>query len=182
MDRSKFDILFKEYYERLVLFAESYVADMCTAEDMVQDVFVALLMRDKLDDVGHIRSYLFSCVKNECISYLRRLKVEDPLDEKLFDAAYYLGDFDVLEREGLLQRVEDAVESLSEQRREIVKLSIYKGMSYTRIAERMSISVNTVKTHIRKAYQDLREKLSDDHFNLILPFLIWRLIGKNSNI
>lgn len=39
MKRNNLDILFKQYYERLVLFAESYVGDMMIAEDMVQDVF-----------------------------------------------------------------------------------------------------------------------------------------------
>ena len=39
MEQGKFDVLFNQYYERLVLFAESYVGDLETAEDMVQDVF-----------------------------------------------------------------------------------------------------------------------------------------------
>ena len=38
MEQGKFDVLFNQYYERLVLFAESYVGDLETAEDMVQDI------------------------------------------------------------------------------------------------------------------------------------------------
>ena len=86
MEQGKFDVLFNQYYERLVLFAESYVGDLETAEDMVQDVFLSLLSRSDFNEVEYSRSYLYSCVKNGCVDYLRKLKVVDPLDIKLFDA------------------------------------------------------------------------------------------------
>lgn len=35
MERAGLDALFQKYYERLVLFAESYVGDITVAEDMV---------------------------------------------------------------------------------------------------------------------------------------------------
>ena len=93
MEQGKFDVLFNQYYERLVLFAESYVGDLETAEDMVQDVFLSLLSRSDFNEVEYSRSYLYSCVRNGCVDYLRKLKVIDPLDIKLFDAVYYAGDF-----------------------------------------------------------------------------------------
>ena len=78
MEQGKFDVLFNQYYERLVLFAESYVGDLETAEDMVQDVFLSLLSRSDFNEVEYSRSYLYSCVKNGCVDYLRKLKVVDP--------------------------------------------------------------------------------------------------------
>ena len=95
--------LLNQYYERLVLFAESYVGDLETAEDMVQDVFLSLLSRSDFNEVEYSRSYLYSCVKNGCVDYLRKLKVVDPLDIKLFDAVYYVGDFNLLEQEELIR-------------------------------------------------------------------------------
>lgn len=62
-----------------------------SAEDMVQDVFLSLLSRSDFNEVEYSRSYLYSCVKNGCVDYLRKLKVVDPLDIKLFDAVYYVG-------------------------------------------------------------------------------------------
>ena len=169
--KSEFDILFEKYYERLVLFAEGYVGDLKTAEDMVQDVFLALLSRKDLKDVEYSRSYLYSCVKNGCVDYLRKLKITDPLDVKLFDAAYYTGDFDVLEQEKLICRVEEEIEKLPEQRREVLKLSVYEGMSYPRIAEVTGLSVNTVKTQMKAALKFLRENLQAENFLSILFFL-----------
>ena len=159
MKRNNLDILFKQYYERLVLFAESYVGDMMIAEDMVQDVFLTVLSRPDFADVGYMRAYLYSCVRNNCVNYLRRLDIVDPLKIKLFDAVYYTGDFDLEEEEKLIQR------------RKVLKLSVYQGMSYSQIAEVTGLSVNTVKTHMKKAYQELREKLYNEHQELFLLFI-----------
>lgn len=178
MEQGQFDVLFNQYYERLVLFAESYVGDLETAEDMVQDVFLSLLSREDFGEVEHSRSYLFSCVKNTCVDYLRKLKVADPLDIKLFDAVYYAGDFNILEQEELIRKVEEEIEKLPEQRREILKMSVYQRMSYSQIADCTGLSVNTIKTHMKKAYQDLRERLYDQHLNLILPFILLEIKSK----
>lgn len=178
MEKEQFDILFSEYYERLVLFAESYVGDLKTAEDMVQDVFLSLLSRDDLSGVEYSRSYLYSCVKNGCVDYLRKLKVVDPLDTKLFDALYYSGDFDMAEQEELIRRVEEEIERLPEQRRDVLKMSVYQGLSYPQIAEATGLSVNTIKTHMKKAYQNLRKGLYDQHLNLILPFILLEIRQK----
>jgi len=179
MEQGKFDVLFNQYYERLVLFAESYVGDLETAEDMVQDVFLSLLSRSDFNEVEYSRSYLYSCVKNGCVDYLRKLKVVDPLDIKLFDAVYYVGDFNLLEQEELIRKVEEEIEKLPEQRREILKMSVYDGMSYPSIAEVTGLSINTVKTHMKKAYQDLRERLYMQHLNLLLPLILLEIKNKH---
>ena len=90
---------------------------------------------------------------------------------KLFDAVYYTGDFDLEEEEKLILRVEEEIDKLPIQRRKVLKLSVYQGMSYSQIAEVTGLSVNTVKTHMKKAYQELREKLYNEHQELFLLFI-----------
>lgn len=171
MEKAGLDVLFQQYYERLVLFAESYVGDIAVAEDMVQDVFLNLLSRPDLKEIEYDRSYVYSCVKNSCVDYLRRLNVTDPLDVKVFDAVYYIGDFDLGE-DRLIERVKEEIEKLPEQRRAVLKLSVYKKLSYGQIAEETGLSVNTVKTHMKKAYQELRDSLYIDHQQLCLLIIL----------
>ncbi len=71
------------------------------------------LLYDQRDN-HNTHTYFYSCVKNGCVDYLRKLKITDPLDVKLFDAAYYTGDFDMLEQEKLICRVEEEIEELPE--------------------------------------------------------------------
>lgn len=173
-------MLFEQYYERLVLFAESYVGVLEVAEDIVQDVFLTILSRTELR-VEYTKSYLFSCVKNTCVDYLRKLKVSDPLDTKVIDAAYYTGDLDVIEQERVLLKVEEAVKSLPEQRRKILTMYFYQGLSYGQISERTGLSINTIKTHMKMAYQDIRNILKDsdiDNDSLSVMLLIVFRRGK----
>ena len=178
MQEKEIKALFEQYYERLVLFAESYVGVLEEAEDIVQDVFLAILTHTNLSKVEYTKSYLFSCVKNSCVDYLRKLNVTDPLDVKTVDAAYYIGDLEVIERERLLLKLEDAVKRLPEQRRNILKLYFYQGMSYGQVAEFTGLSVNTIKTHMKKAYQDLRKTLADNGVDKstlsIMLFILYR--------
>ncbi len=155
--------LFKAYYERLMLFAEAYVGDRDTAEDMVQDAFVAVFNHWRKGDLALHRSYLYRCVHNNCVSYLRRMHVSDPIDEKLFDAAFYSGEFDFLERENMIEKVKAAINALPDQRREILRMSFDNYLTNREIAEATGLSVNTVKTHLRLAYADLRKALYADY-------------------
>ncbi|WP_302299015.1 RNA polymerase sigma factor [Butyricimonas virosa] len=179
MTKNCLDVLFQQYYECLVLFAESYVGDVTMAEDMVQDVFLTLLSRPDFSKVEYTRSYLYSCVKNNCVDYLRKLRLVDPLNVKLFDAIYYIGDFDGEDKEAIIHKVEEEIEKLPIQRREILKLSVYQDMSYPQIAEVTGLSINTIKTHMKKAYQELREKLYEEHQNFFLLFILSRLRYNN---
>lgn len=167
----EFEVLFKKYYERLVLFAEAYVADLPVAEDIVQDVFLSLLSKeDLLSDVKYSKSYFFSSVRNACLDYLRKLKVQEKKDDFLFEASFYSGDFEAYNKEEVIDKIENLINQLPEQRKNILRLSIYEGMKYSEISEETGLSVNTIKTHIKKAYQDLRNNL--DSINEIIVFLV----------
>ena len=83
-----------------------------------------------------------------------------------------MGDFNLLEQEELIRKVEEEIEKLPEQRREILKMSVYDGMSYPSIAEVTGLSINTVKTHMKKAYQELRDSLYIDHQQLCLLIIL----------
>ena len=171
MDTAEFKQQFLPYHRKLYRVAFRLTGNPQDAEDMVQEVFMTVLSRPDFADVGYMRAYLYSCVRNNCVNYLRRLDIVDPLNIKLFDAVYYTGDFDLEEEEKLILREEEEIDKLPIQRRKVLKLSVYQGMSYSQIAEVTGLSVNTVKTHMKKAYQELREKLYNEHQELFLLFI-----------
>mgnify|MGYP000726088600 FL=1 len=85
MDRPKEDdrelIQFKELYKSnapmLIFYAGKYV-NAITAEDLVQDVFISLLESDyKFKTENDIKYFLYSSLKNKCISHSRKQKVRD---------------------------------------------------------------------------------------------------------
>ena len=65
----------------------------------------------------------------------------------------------VIEHE-LKARILEEINKLSDVKREIMLLRM-KGYSYDEISEELSLSINTVKTHKKQAYKDLKVHLSE---------------------
>ena len=61
----------------------------------------------------------------------------------------------------------EAVNSLPEQCRVILKLVVLEEMKYAEVAEKLGISLNTVKTQMKIAYRELRGKLSGKQLFLL---------------
>lgn len=75
---SAYSQLFNEYYIVLSVFAASYVHDMETAREIVQDYFVHLFeIRDSLTIKTSLKSFLFQSVKNRCLNHLKHLKLHE---------------------------------------------------------------------------------------------------------
>lgn len=172
-DKQAFRLFFEEYYSSFCLYANSILDDLELSQDIVSDCFVKIWERkDKIQIKTSIEKYVLLSVRNSIYSYLRSPRSRN------VDSDYIIGlledtpieEYDI-EKEETIQRVYKLIEELPEQRRRILELATFKGMSYMEIAERLNISVNTVKTQLSRAYHFLREKLIDD--NLIL-WLIFR--------
>ena len=73
-----FEVLYKETYKRLYLFASNFLRDEETAGDLVQDVFTGLWEKGKnmRDDIALV-PYLQTAIRNLCVDYHRKLQIED---------------------------------------------------------------------------------------------------------
>ena len=69
--------LFGTFYRYLVLYALRYVKQQEVAEDVVQEVFIAIWESDKKYNSYHgFRAFLYDSVKNRCLNYLKHQEVE----------------------------------------------------------------------------------------------------------
>ncbi len=141
---------FRQHYRQLCIYALHLVADESTAEDIVLDSFIALW--EKGDGIQSLKPYLYAAVRNRCLNHLRgqgtKFSVMDPEG---------LSDEDLIERSELEARLWTAVDSLPERRRQVLLMSKRDGMKYEDIAYQLEISVNTVRNHISKALETLRQ-------------------------
>ena len=72
-DINAFRHLYQCYYKPLVLFALRYVEEVSAAEDMVEDVFVAMWENGTaFADKRALEGYLYNAVRNRCVDLLRR--------------------------------------------------------------------------------------------------------------
>ena len=127
--------------------------------------FTLKLLRDeekayRFPDLISFKSYLYSCLKNKTLNYIRDHRVErnmKELEDVFVDDVSI--DHLVIEHE-LKARILEEINKLSDVKREIMLLRM-KGYSYDEISEELSLSINTIKTHKKQAYKDLKIHLSD---------------------
>jgi RNA polymerase sigma-70 factor (ECF subfamily) len=163
-DREAFEQLFRSWYPRLASYAHRLVASRDAAEDVVQDLFVALWhRRETLPDLEKLPGYLHRATRNRALNHLRQgrtaarwLASQDP-----DPGAPPVAEVALLGAE-LLGRVRTALAALPPRTREIFLLNRDQGLTYPAIAETLGISVKTVETLMSRGLRVLREALQDE--------------------
>ena len=168
----KVEELFKENYALLCLVSFSIVKDKDAAKDIVQDFFVSFWnKRDSITISSSYGAYARKSVKNLSLQYLEKkkeLQLHETLPE---EASKPEPGFD---RPKTNDKLNDLINQLPEKRKDIFISVVVHGKSYAEIAETNDISVNTVKTQMKRAYAFLRSFEKEDYlsFFLIIYFLL----------
>lgn len=166
MDKRRFESEFRKLYLPLGMYALRYVGDTDSAEDTVQNAFLkAWQAIGNGSDIADFKAFMYRCVRNECISFLRRQERFVGIEEvpEVEDT-----DIDTSERDARIWR---AIDELPDRCREVFLLSKRDGLSNEEIAAELDISVKTVKNQMTKAFSRLRTALSPAHKPFFLPFL-----------
>ncbi|MBX6330212.1 MAG: RNA polymerase sigma-70 factor [Gemmatimonadaceae bacterium] len=161
-DTDAFEALFRAFYDRLRDFAEMFLRSRHTAEEIVDDVFLALWAgRDTLRVKGSVASYLYVAVRNRALGFLHRRKLEqryvDQVERERGGAADD-GRNDVEETvrmNELFARAQAAIDALPDRSRETYLLYYQHGLSYVEIAQGMGVSVRTVENQLARSVKRL---------------------------
>jgi RNA polymerase sigma-70 factor (sigma-E family) len=154
-------LLYGSHYRSLVRLATLLVHDIATAEEVVQDSFVALHAGlHRLRDSEKALSYLRAAVLNRARSVLRhRVVVDSNAPKPVPDMpSAELGALALLERSSVVA----ALRSLPVRQREVVVLRFYGDLSEAQIAAAMGITRGAVKSHTARAMAALRSVLEPE--------------------
>jgi RNA polymerase sigma-70 factor, ECF subfamily len=150
--REAFEALFERHRSDVWRFFRRRVGDPARSEELTQDVFVAILQNARRYEArGTFRSYLFGIAYNTLLAERRRGRHRHA--SLTADAAAATIDLDV----GLWVR--RALEALDPDAREVVMLREYEQLAYQDIADVLRIPLNTVRTRLFRAREDLRAAL-----------------------
>ena len=162
-----YEILYKCYFPSLCLYSYGLIPDEELVKEIVNDVFLKIWdKRTEIDIQYGVKPYLFRCVHNACLDYIRlkknqrKYRITDISDEirELADP-----DEEYIFKQIALKKLEEdvtmSIDQLPERCREIFILSRYELLTYVEISEKLNISVNTVKTQISRALDSLRVSL-----------------------
>jgi RNA polymerase sigma-70 factor (ECF subfamily) len=160
-------VLFKLYYSRLCSYATTLVKVRDVAEEIVQETFINFWEnREAIQIDKSFKSYIFRSVHNNCINYLKKSEVLRRQSQRMADEILYhnevalrnfsFGIIDDLIAEEMEIRLDSVLNDLPPQARKIFMLSRFEQLSYMEIADTLKISVNTVKTQMKRTLIKIR--------------------------
>lgn len=175
-----FEDLFNDYYALLVSYAYKFVNDKQVAEDIVQDVFMALwIKKDDIDFSEPIKPYLYKATHNKSLNYLGSLQLTQPLetcdvDTQIHHEIIQYNQSDSLLLKEMSEEIESFIETLPPQCKRVFKLSRSENKKNREIAVLLGISEKAVEKQISKALSELRLHLKKTGF---ISVLYWIYIG-----
>ncbi len=142
------------YSQSLIRLCYTYVHNICDAEDITQDVFVALLKRGKpFDNTEHEKAWLFRTAINKSKNHLKSGWIKRTVS---------LEDNDSAEEDSSMSeknQVMEAVLSLPEKYRTVIHLFYYNGYSIKEISEIVGKKAATVGTLLARGRSLLKDMM-----------------------
>ena len=169
-DRLAFKKIFDTFYKGLFLFAQKYITESDTAEDLVQEVFVMLWEKyDTIEDLSTLKAFLYVSVRNKALNHFRHQKIVAEHQKEVIHAKSEESFFkNHLIEEETYRLLLDSIEQLPEQTKKVCMMSM-NGIQNAHIAEELELSTSTVKYHKKQALSILRERLKDHIY--LLPII-----------
>ena len=165
---------------RLRNFIRRRVPDASDAEDLMQEVFYELVRANRmLMPIEDVTAWLFRVARNRITDLFRRKKPEPfgeiagtDADGEMLRIEDLLPSRDAgpeaeLLRGALTEELEEAIEELPEEQREVFLAHEVEGRSFKELAEESGTSINTLLSRKRYAVLHLRERLQDVYDELM---------------
>lgn len=158
--------IFRREQGRLRSFVRRRIADEGDAEDILQDVFYELVEAYRLmKPVEQASAWLFRVARNRIIDFFRK-KRPTPIEDENFSIEEMLPSPDAgpeaaFARSLLWQELEEALEELPPEQREVFIAHEIDGLSFKEISKKAGVPVNTLLSRKRYAVLHLRERLKE---------------------
>ena len=160
-----FNLLVREYQQRIYWHVRKMVIDHDDADDLVQEIFIKIWKNlDKFREESKLYTWIYTIASNECLNFLKKKRnryflpivdVSAELNQKLEQSAYISGD----EVQNKLQK---ALLTLPDKQRMVFNMKYYDEMKYDEIAEITNTSIGSLKASYHHAVKKIKEFLISD--------------------
>jgi RNA polymerase sigma-70 factor (family 1) len=179
-ERSAFEAIYGQLYDPIITFCK-YLVTAEDAEDITSEVFFGLWKsREKWDSIINIRAFLYVSARNRCLDLIKHKKLKTEKQKEI--AFLYQREQElVLQSEmesDLITRIKQEIDNLPDRCKEVFTMSFIEGYKNPEIAEKLSISSQTVKNLKVTALKALRitflkKDLQVNMITVLIQF-VWR--------
>ncbi|WP_143306482.1 RNA polymerase sigma factor [Chitinophaga vietnamensis] len=166
----RFENIYAATYDKLYLFAKRYVKENDAIKDILQDSYIRLWEHlENLQDDEKILPLLRTIVMRVTIDVLRKAASDQQRSAVFYEQRRTTCEADeILDMKEAIAGYEESVRLLPDKRRQVYQLIQEEGLSYKEAAQRLNISLHTIKYHFTKARQTLQKKLPGIGFIFLL--------------
>ncbi len=160
-----FNLLVRQYQQRLYWHIRKMVLDHDDADDLLQNVFIkAFRALDNFREDSKIYTWLYKIATNECITFLNNKKkrfmvpmvdVEYQLSQNLETDTYFSG-------ERIQMKLQQAILTLPDKQRLVFNLKYFEEMKYEEMSEILGTSVGALKASFHHAVKKIEEFMKQD--------------------
>jgi RNA polymerase sigma-70 factor (family 1) len=166
--------LYERYWYRVFALAYRKLKSREIAEELVQELFIALWHKRDQHTIVQLEDYLLAAINHRVLSYIRAHRVRahyaDYLRNVSTEATHDTED--TLAAADLSAAFLRGVELLPEKSREVFRLSRLEHQSVAEIAARLDVTPKAVEYHLTKSLKTLRKYLRE-FLATILPLLFF---------
>ncbi len=170
-DIGTFERYYKEYYKSFFVMACKYLKNPTLAEEIINDVFMKIWEDgDKIAIEMSLKSYIYKAIINRSINALNKNKREyqNQTEVSLIpDESYELRQ---IEENELKIRLYAAIDQLPDQCKKVFEMSRFDELKQQEIADKLGISIKTVKNHITIALKQISKSVERYLLLFILIF------------
>lgn len=170
-DEKSLEVLFGRYLKPIFSFSYRYVGSGQEAEDIAQEVFVKIWRNlKKFDQQKSFKTWIFSIAKNTAIDFLKKKKAMPFSEFDTEDGGNLITDTladpsplpqELLERAGVAQMLNSAMEKLSPKYRMVLFLRYNDHFNFREISESLGEPLHTITSRHRRALIKLKEILTE---------------------
>ncbi|MEO9482914.1 MAG: RNA polymerase sigma factor [Ekhidna sp.] len=157
--------VFNRYSKRIYNYFLKSTLERADSDDLTQDLFIRVMKYRNSYKEGHsVQFWIFQIARNMVKDHFRKMKVHkdkfNPV-EVMPEVQEVSGDVE-FEKE---KKLHMAMNSLPDEKRELLVLSKFQGMKYEQIATMRETSVSNIKVQVHRTIKELRDiyfELSED--------------------
>ena len=150
--------LYERYGHLVMGTSMKYLKNVMDAEDITMNIFETLSSKIRSHEIKYFKSWLYMVTTNSCLMKLRKKGLSTT--ERGGNEMMEEDESEAIEKEALLEALEQVIEELKEPQQTCIKLFYLDQLSYQEIAQKLNLELKKVKSAIQNGKRNITLRMT----------------------